>query len=469
MYGPGYARRQGILSLLDIGTALCYYGGNLPEDGANYRDQKWPVAEERGDSPMIPMEQMQREAENTDLAHTQTRIRAWVQSRRQRRRHLVIGIGVVSLTTALSTLLAGAMLHAPGLSVLGTLTFALFFVVLPSLAGWAHTPPPPVANPAVETRKRTAQLEGQLGLPLLEENAPCGKCGAALPLGAKFCPRCRASTTPEPVAVPVCDACGARLPEDAVYCQECGERVHMPVPARPMDVTQKQPPATTRRSRRSSKAADDTPDPRPALVTANGIVRCPYCQRQITVVGASGECSLCGHRLWYRDGALMGKRVGEGTATVALDIPLDRLTHTLHPSDAAAFASDAAALAGDMAAVHGDMQRAAARLRAEVAAVAQRQTTLRSLIDGAATAAREPEYRYRNLSDLPQRIRSYGRVEDLSLRDFVMTRENLITAQGLLTLYRDLCHPDLVAQLKSVIAQDLMRYDRYREQHPEQA
>ena len=44
----------------------------------------------------------------------------------------------------------------------------------------------------------------------------CGKCGAALPTGAKFCMECGSELTP------VCAKCGAALPAGAKFCMECG-------------------------------------------------------------------------------------------------------------------------------------------------------------------------------------------------------------------------------------------------------
>ncbi|MCW1713746.1 MULTISPECIES: ankyrin repeat domain-containing protein [Synergistaceae] len=44
----------------------------------------------------------------------------------------------------------------------------------------------------------------------------CGKCGAALPMGAKFCMECGSELQP------VCAKCGAALPAGAKFCMECG-------------------------------------------------------------------------------------------------------------------------------------------------------------------------------------------------------------------------------------------------------
>ena len=44
----------------------------------------------------------------------------------------------------------------------------------------------------------------------------CGKCGAALPTGAKFCMECGSELQP------VCAKCGAALPMGAKFCMECG-------------------------------------------------------------------------------------------------------------------------------------------------------------------------------------------------------------------------------------------------------
>ena len=44
----------------------------------------------------------------------------------------------------------------------------------------------------------------------------CGKCGAALPTGAKFCMECGSELQP------VCAKCGAALPAGAKFCMECG-------------------------------------------------------------------------------------------------------------------------------------------------------------------------------------------------------------------------------------------------------
>lgn len=47
----------------------------------------------------------------------------------------------------------------------------------------------------------------------------CGKCGGGVPGGAKFCPHCGASTTPE------CPSCGAKISGGARFCAECGQNL----------------------------------------------------------------------------------------------------------------------------------------------------------------------------------------------------------------------------------------------------
>ena len=72
----------------------------------------------------------------------------------------------------------------------------------------------------------------------------CGKCGAARPAGAEFCPSCGApAATPSPapetppsageeVAAPpgqvTCRDCGTTLPPDAEFCAGCGAAVRQP-------------------------------------------------------------------------------------------------------------------------------------------------------------------------------------------------------------------------------------------------
>ncbi len=62
----------------------------------------------------------------------------------------------------------------------------------------------------------------------------CSKCGANLPEGSLFCPKCgqaasaTANTTvAAPSAVPVsCSNCGAELPDGSLFCLKCGQAVN---------------------------------------------------------------------------------------------------------------------------------------------------------------------------------------------------------------------------------------------------
>ena len=47
----------------------------------------------------------------------------------------------------------------------------------------------------------------------------CGECGAAMSVGAKFCPECGHKF------VTICPKCGNELPEGAKFCLECGEKI----------------------------------------------------------------------------------------------------------------------------------------------------------------------------------------------------------------------------------------------------
>lgn len=76
---------------------------------------------------------------------------------------------------------------------------------------------------ALAAKKRTAELEAEAGVPLVEGLADCAECGKPLVAGARFCTYCR---TPTARALRgVCSACGTRNQPDAAWCSQCGARV----------------------------------------------------------------------------------------------------------------------------------------------------------------------------------------------------------------------------------------------------
>lgn len=51
---------------------------------------------------------------------------------------------------------------------------------------------------------------------------PCGKCGAQVPQGSKFCPGCGAKQEPASTA---CPKCNASVPQGAKFCPNCGQKM----------------------------------------------------------------------------------------------------------------------------------------------------------------------------------------------------------------------------------------------------
>jgi hypothetical protein len=69
---------------------------------------------------------------------------------------------------------------------------------------------------------RIAQLEGDLGLPVLTAGE-CWHCHRPLATEAKFCNYC--GKTAEKPTANVCAACQTRNPLDSMFCSECGNRL----------------------------------------------------------------------------------------------------------------------------------------------------------------------------------------------------------------------------------------------------
>jgi ribosomal protein L40E len=64
---------------------------------------------------------------------------------------------------------------------------------------------------------------------MTEHASHCGKCGAALTPGVKFCEVCG-----QPVRPTVCAQCGARLAPEVKFCEVCGSPVGGPAAAPPL-------------------------------------------------------------------------------------------------------------------------------------------------------------------------------------------------------------------------------------------
>lgn len=58
----------------------------------------------------------------------------------------------------------------------------------------------------------------------MEENKICGKCGASLPEGAKFCVRCGAAVEEKEEYI-ICPRCSSQMEPGLFFCTRCGERL----------------------------------------------------------------------------------------------------------------------------------------------------------------------------------------------------------------------------------------------------
>lgn len=72
----------------------------------------------------------------------------------------------------------------------------------------------------IEAKSKTARLEAEMGVPLMEGLEECKECGKPLVAGAKFCSYCRALTTQ--TLRGICTTCGTRNQPDALWCSQCG-------------------------------------------------------------------------------------------------------------------------------------------------------------------------------------------------------------------------------------------------------
>jgi hypothetical protein len=77
-------------------------------------------------------------------------------------------------------------------------------------------------NDRMLSQARIAQLEGELGLPVVMAGE-CWNCHKPLAAGAKFCAYC--GKTAEKPTAKVCAACQTRNPLDGMFCSECGQRL----------------------------------------------------------------------------------------------------------------------------------------------------------------------------------------------------------------------------------------------------
>lgn len=69
-----------------------------------------------------------------------------------------------------------------------------------------------------------ARVRGPAPVP---NGAPCPQCKAAMPMGARFCPKCAFDTSAKlppaaPAATKFCVQCGHTLEADAKFCSSCG-------------------------------------------------------------------------------------------------------------------------------------------------------------------------------------------------------------------------------------------------------
>lgn len=75
---------------------------------------------------------------------------------------------------------------------------------------------------AAAKRAKLARLEADAGVPLVTDGT-CPQCQHALPVGAIYCPSCKAQVAVDPAdLVKTCPACGERQMDDAVVCHRCG-------------------------------------------------------------------------------------------------------------------------------------------------------------------------------------------------------------------------------------------------------
>ena len=72
----------------------------------------------------------------------------------------------------------------------------------------------------------SGQAGQQAGSAEQAQTVPCGKCGTANPVGAKFCSNCGAQQeTPQAAATVECPACHARVQAGNKFCSNCGQSV----------------------------------------------------------------------------------------------------------------------------------------------------------------------------------------------------------------------------------------------------
>lgn len=82
------------------------------------------------------------------------------------------------------------------------------------------------------TRRRTAELEAALGMPLYTDGV-CPTCEAPLLLGAEFCSQCGQRLAMPQAHGAICDTCQTRNLDGARFCGACGSPLRaLPPPQR---------------------------------------------------------------------------------------------------------------------------------------------------------------------------------------------------------------------------------------------